>query len=284
MRFLGMVNYVGKFCKDLAGKTEPLRKLIRKDVEFLWDSSCDTAFTNINEMIASAPLLERFNKSDEITIQANASNHTLGAVLMHNGQPVEYATRPLTKTQTRYAQIEKELLAVLFGCRKFHYYVYGGKTFTVETDQKPLVTMIQKKIDDVRSPRLKRMIMHLRDNTFNLTFKQGKNLIIADTLSRASYEVEVDAVETASFDLMSACKDKLFPNSIVLQNIYKATKSGHELQTLIGHVENGWPSHKKACGFVGRKYWQLKDRISIHDQLFFLEDIDCTPCASKKDS
>ena len=272
MRFLGMVNYVGKFCKDLAVKSEPLRKLIRKDVDFVWDSSCDRAFSEIKGMIASAPVLKRFNKDDEITIQVDASSHTLGAVIMQNEQPVEYATKPLNKTQTRYAQIEKALLAVLFGCRKFHYYVYGGKTFTVETDHKPLVTMIQKEIDEIRSPRLRRMIMHLRDYAFNLKYKQGKDLVIADTLSRANYEVEVDIVDVVSFDPMSACKDKLFPNPDEIRKFQVATQNDQELQILASHVTDGWPGHRKACGYVGRKYWQNRERIGIHDQLLFYDD------------
>jgi len=144
MRFLGMVNYVAKFCKEMASKTEPLRNLIRKDVDFQWDANCEKAFVDIKEMIASAPVLKRFCKADEITIQVDSSSHTMGAVIMQNNQPVEYATKPLTKTQVRYAQIEKELLAVLFGCRKFHYYVYGGKTFTVQTDHLGMQCQIQK--------------------------------------------------------------------------------------------------------------------------------------------
>ena len=44
---------------------------------------------------------------------------------VHARQPVAYASRALTDCQKKYAQIEKELLAIVFGCDKFHDYIYG---------------------------------------------------------------------------------------------------------------------------------------------------------------
>ena len=273
MRLIGMVNYLSHFCKDLAEINEPLRKLIHKDSkdnDFIWDDACQKAFTDIKTMIASAPVLQRFHKDEEITIQVDASSHALGAVLMQNGRPVEYATKALTDTQKRYSQVEKELLAVLFGCRKFHYYVYGGDLFTVQTDHKSLVSMIQNEIDSLPSPRLRRMVLNLRDYGFNLVYKSGKELVIADTLSRACYDAELDQVDT--FDPMSITKEKLFPYANVLEKYQRSTENDHELQRLYKIVLEGWPEHKKSSGFVGRKYWHVKDRISIHDGLLFMDD------------
>jgi hypothetical protein len=70
----------------------------------------------------------------EITLQCDASELGLGATLMQNDQPIAYAIRALTKTEQNYAQIEKELLAVVFGMDKFHQYTYGRKTY-VHSDQ-----------------------------------------------------------------------------------------------------------------------------------------------------
>ena len=144
---------------------------------------------------------------------------------MQQGQPVEYATKALTATQVSYAQIEKELLAVLFGCRKFHYYVYECRSLTVETDHKPLVSLIQKGVDNIRSAT------HLLDYAITLVYKQGKEMVIADTLSRANYDVDIDHGDSA-FDPMAVCKSKSFPNSIVLKKFHQATEGEHELQIL----------------------------------------------------
>lgn len=129
----------------------PLRNLIKiNSTEFLWDENCEKALTELKPMIGGWPVLKRFGRSQEVTIQVNALSHGSGAVLMHNGKPVQYATKPITDTQRRYTRIEKELLAILFGCRKFHYYVYGGAVFTAHTDHKPLIS-----IDSIKSPGLR---------------------------------------------------------------------------------------------------------------------------------
>ena len=64
-------------------------------------------------------------------------NSGLGAVLLQEEKSVAYASRSLSSAEKNFAIIEKELLAVLFGCERFHQYVYGNKTF-IESDHKPL--------------------------------------------------------------------------------------------------------------------------------------------------
>jgi hypothetical protein len=63
--------------------------------------------------------------------------------VLQSQQPVAYASKPLTECQKRYAQIEKELLAILYGCEHFHQYIYG-RTVVVETDHKPLEAIVTK--------------------------------------------------------------------------------------------------------------------------------------------
>ena len=77
----------------------------------------------------------------------DACKSGLGAVLLQDGSPVAYASRALTEAECRYAQIEKELLAVVFACERFHQYIYAKKT-TVETDHQPLVSIITKPLDN----------------------------------------------------------------------------------------------------------------------------------------
>ena len=102
---------------------------------------------------------------------------------MQNGQPVAYASRSLTSAESNYAQIEKELLAILFGVEKFESYVYG-KRFKVETDHKPLESILSKSL--LSAPkRLQRMMLRLQNFDFEVEYKRGALLHVADTLSRA---------------------------------------------------------------------------------------------------
>ena len=62
----------------------------------------------------------------------------IGVVLLQNEQPIAYASKVLTKSQQNYAQIEKEMLAIVFGCTRFHEYIFGLPSVEIETDHKPL--------------------------------------------------------------------------------------------------------------------------------------------------
>ena len=86
-------------------------------------------------MLTCTPVLRYYNLQEEVTLQCDASQSGLGAALMQNGQPIAYASRALTPTETRYAQIEKELLAIVFACDRFDAYVYGRDLVNMATDQ-----------------------------------------------------------------------------------------------------------------------------------------------------
>ena len=116
-------------------------------------------------------------------LQCNASDTGLGATLLQNGQPVAYASRSLTDTERNYAQIEKELLAILSGAEKFNQYTYGRKVL-VDSDHKPLEVIYQKPLVAALK-RLQRMLLRLQKYDLEIHFKPGQHMYLADTLSRA---------------------------------------------------------------------------------------------------
>ena len=93
--------------------------------EWKWTHEHDAAFKRIKEMATTSPLLKYYNPEDELTIECDASEKGHGAAVQQKGQPVAFASRALTDTESRYAQIEKELLAVVFALDKFEQNAYG---------------------------------------------------------------------------------------------------------------------------------------------------------------
>jgi hypothetical protein len=142
-RLIGFVNYLSKFLPNLSDMCEPLRKLTVKGVIFDWTEAHTKAVNRIKQAVTSYPVLKYFDPKKPVTLQVDASETGLGAALMQEGQPVAYASRALTDAETRYAQIEKELLAALYGLEKYHMYTYG-RSVSILSDHKPLET-IQKK-------------------------------------------------------------------------------------------------------------------------------------------
>jgi len=178
-----MVTYLSKFVPHLADLTAPLRQLLRKGMPWSWTEQHDQAFNNIKQAVASASVLQYFDPSKPVVIQTDASSTGLGSCLLQDGKPVEFISRALTDAETRYAQIEKELLAIVFACIKFHQYIYG-RPVTVQSDHKPLQSVFQKSVAST-TPRLQRMLLRLLEYNITVHYTPGKEMHIADTLSRS---------------------------------------------------------------------------------------------------
>ena len=148
--FLGMVNYLAQYVPNLTTMAHPLFNLLKHDVSWQWSSSQEDAFTNVQHAITSTPTLHFFDPSKELTLENDASDYGIGSALLQEGKPVAFASRSLTPSERNYAQLEKEMLAAVYGLEKFHQYTYG-RHLTVVTDHKPLVAISKKSLS--KSPK-----------------------------------------------------------------------------------------------------------------------------------
>ena len=135
-RILGTVNYLAKFLPHLSQVSEPLRQLTKKDHPFVWNEATDTAFNEIKKLITTPPVLKYYEPNEPLVLQCDVSDHGLGAALIQGGKPVAFASRALSQAEQKYAQFEKELLAIVYGVERFHQFTYG-RPVTVESDHKP---------------------------------------------------------------------------------------------------------------------------------------------------
>ncbi len=107
-RFLGMTNYLSKFIPHYSDVTGPLRELLKQDAEWSWRELQDSAFQKLKDAVSSPPVLQYFDVTKPVVLSADASQHGLGAVCLQQGAPVAFASRALTPTESRYAQIENK--------------------------------------------------------------------------------------------------------------------------------------------------------------------------------
>ena len=110
----------------------------------------------------------------------------LGASLLQGGKPVAFVSKALTAAESNYANIERELLAVVYGCERFHNYIIGHP-ITVESDHKPLSAIHVKYLSAAPSC-LRRMLLRLQPYDLTIQYVPGKDVPIADGLSRLSPE------------------------------------------------------------------------------------------------
>lgn len=143
MRFIGMVQYLAKLIPNLSEISAPLRILLQGDTEWHWQELQQRSFEVLKKLITEAPTLKYFDVNKPVSLSVDASQDGIGAVILQDGRPVAYGSRALTDCQRRYAQVEKELPAIVHGCEKFYQYVYG-KEIQVESDHKPLKSIFKK--------------------------------------------------------------------------------------------------------------------------------------------
>ena len=175
--FLGLVNYCGRFIPDLATISEPLRYLTKSGTPFVFGGEQRKAFQELKERLASAETLGYFDK--DAPTQA-------GAVLTQRQKDgprvISYASRSLTDTERRYSQTEKEALALVWACEKFHPYVYG-MPFELVTVHKPLEVIYGPKSKPCA--RIERWVLRMQPYKFKVKYEPGANNI-ADPPLKAS--------------------------------------------------------------------------------------------------
>lgn len=160
-----------------------LRILTHKDAVWCWDDPQETAWNDVKSLIVSAPVLAYYKPTEVLEIQCDSSQSGLGAALMQNGHPIAYASRALAETESRYTQIEKEMLAIVFSVENFNDYMFGRKTI-VHSDHKPLESIVKKPLH--RAPkRLQGMMIRLQKYDLEIQYECGNRMFLADTLSRA---------------------------------------------------------------------------------------------------
>ena len=134
---LGIATYMASFIPSPSALSEPLRNLFKKGTDFHWSPSHSTAFQKIKQSICRQVSLTYFDPKKVTILQADASLKGLGSALVQEGKVGAFASRALTDTAKRNANIEREMLAVVVACEKLHSYLFG-KRFMLESDLKPL--------------------------------------------------------------------------------------------------------------------------------------------------
>ena len=195
--FLGSINYYQQYIQHCNVIAAPLHALLKgnpsKKTVIEWTDEAERAFVTLKHALAKKPVLQLVNAELPFTLQTDASDEGIGAVLLQarlkqpcSLAPVFYASRTLKKSERNYSTIEKEALAIYWACRKFEPYLYG-RSFTLQTDHAPLVHL---QTADKLNPRLKRWALYLALFAYRAEHIPGSSNSMADLLSRGTHTSE----------------------------------------------------------------------------------------------
>ena len=270
-RFLGMTNHLGKFLPHLAEKTRPLRDLLRKSKMWAWGPQQQQAFEQIKAELTTPPGLALYDPNADTLVSADSSSYGMGAVLLQrrnekDWKPVAYASRALSNTEQRYAQIEKEALATTWACERFAEFLIG-KDFHVETDHKPLVPLLGSKSLDELPPRIQRLRMRLMRFSYTISHVPGKDIATADVLSRAPIENTAEGLQEEEVSLyVDTVMANLPATDKRLKEIETHQDKDTVSHTLKRYCKEGWPD-KFSIQTTFRPYLPFSGELTVNEGL-----------------
>ena len=279
---LGTINFLGKFIPNLSEITTPIRQLLNKYTRFVWTHEHVKAFEEIKQILTSPPVLGFYHPDKHTTLETDASKGGLGAVLLQEGKPIAYGSRSLTKLEVHYSQLEKETLAITFGCERFHQYLFAKK-IKVNTDHKPLIDIFKRPLHE--SPaRILRMRLRLLRYDLDLFFVPGNRLHMPDLLSRSyvthdmttddQLELERDAELSVSNIIRHVkCSGE------AKKRIMQYTSNDKCLQQVAKYIKSGWPENYVKCLIDAKIYWAERDYLSMQEGLILFHDRIVVPMA-----
>ena len=197
-----------------------------------------------------------------VKVQADASLRGLGVCLIQEfkgeDQPIAFASKSLTDVETRYTNIERELLAIVFACQRFSTYLLG-RSFIAESDHKPLEMIAMKNLANA-PPHLQRMLLKLQRYDVTIKYRPGQQMQLADALSRcparASLEIKLDI----RVDYIAFTKPWI-------EKLKDSTQRHPILLTVYQLVQQGLPHQRRHMPRLARRYWDFRDELSTDDGL-----------------
>ena len=240
--FVGLMNYYGKFIPQISTLLAPLYKLLEKDQVWNWTPECENTFRKCQSVLSSSAVLVHYDNNQPLKLACDASSYGLGAVLSHvftdGERPIAFASRTLNKVERNYSQIEKEALALVFGIKRFHKYLFGRR-FTLVTDHKPLLSILgpTSEVPSMAAARMQRWGIFLSAYQYDVEYKRSKDHSNADGLSRLPLGEDTEEEDTAQLFRVSFV-DAL---PITAEEIAVETSKDKQLSRVYCYVMEGWP-------------------------------------------
>lgn len=230
---LGMFEWYRRFIENFSIKAAPITDLLKNpNGKFKWTEEAESAFNVLKKALTSAPILATPDFNLKFTIQTDACDDGMGAVLtqVQDGaeRVIEFMSQKFSSAQKKYSTTEKECLAVILAVEKFRCYIEGVE-FEVITDHASL-----RWLHNLKDPagRLARWAVRLQAYNYTLLYRKGKLNVVPDALSRSVGCLDLLGDDFSVDKNYVSLKNKIlsdpdsFPNFSVQDNvIYKYVNS-----------------------------------------------------------
>ena len=263
--FLGLVNYYNRFLPNASTVLHPLHQLLEQNSKWQWTEQCEQAFTEAKRMITSEQVLTHYDPALQVRLACDASPTGIGAVLSHvmpdgSERPIAFASRSLTRTERKYAQIDKEALSIVWGVKRFHVYLYG-RQFTLVTDHKPLTSIFhpEKGVPAMTAARLQRYALFLTGFDYKIEYKSTTKHCNADGLSRLPLQQkEREETEVDSSEVFHATQFEPLP--VTSEAVARETRRDPVLSRVYESIVKGWSGRVDG----DKPYYERRNELTVH--------------------
>ena len=183
----GCINWLRRYIPRAAKLLKPLSDLTVKNASEIvkWGAEHDAALQQVKEILTTKPVLSLYDVSKPHVLQTDASSEFIGGVLLQleddcQLHPIMYASRKCLDRESRYDIQNKEMLAIVWCCRRFYKYLYGSH-FTIQTDCQAL-TMLNGRLSN--NARVVRWQLEMQAYDYRVEIIKGRDNQCADFLSR----------------------------------------------------------------------------------------------------
>lgn len=172
--FLGLTGYYRKFIQHYGLLARPLTEMLKKGCQFQWTPQADQAFQMLKQKLVQAPVLAVPNFDQSFTLETDASDYGIGAVLMQAGHPIAYLSKHLCPRNQTLSVYEKECLAIIMAIEKWRPYLQYRK-FTIKTDHQSLLHLIEQRIT---SKIQHKALVKLMDLDYHIQYKKESTMLL----------------------------------------------------------------------------------------------------------
>ena len=285
--FLGAVNFLGKFIQGLSSLRSSLQSLIKKDVDYVWTANHTSAFNNIKQAICEETLLAYYDKDKPVFLEVDASGQGLGAVLLQGNiledefeassetegrflsfrtrlKPIAFASKSLSDAETRYSNIERELLGVVWAVEHCNHFTFANK-INIISDHKPLHPLFSGKSLVSCSPRTARLLLKVVDKDIRFFYQNGPTMNISDALSRLpTHNTKLGNQQEVQGLKVSISEVSPVQSNVSFDQVREHTSKDLVLQQLKDYVMQGWPKIQKDCIEQLRPFHTFKEEQGGH--------------------
>ena len=294
--FCGLSNQLSNFSDTMAETLSPFKHLLKKGTKFLWNDDLQAAFEDARKHLASPKVLAYYRPDRKTRLVTDASRlQGIGFVLKQEVEPdiwrpVQAGSRFLTITESRYAMVEIELLAICWAARKTAAFIDGLplRLLEVWTDHAPLVPILNKyTLPEIENKRLQRLRSKLDHLQFKAVWIKGKDNIEADILSRLpcqkpeKEDIVDDDTNNVSTSVLSMVD--LFEGAEALDYTTSPLRD-EKLLEVRNHFdseynklksiveEDAWPDRREECEEVLVPYWNHRAEFAIDNDGFVIKN------------